>query len=103
MQRLKWFLVGVVVTVFLSDWVRLRYERTMLMDSTNRAIGLADQRAKQVSKCLEAVNTGKEILDTVQVAYLARYKTIEEMDEAKDKLRKVSFEKKLYAKANTEE
>ena len=109
MPRLKWFLTGIVFTLFLMDWARLHIERVQLFHETQIAIDISEQRGNQVGRCLAALEKSKDLMDTAQVAYLARVQTFDEMAKSKDgKQNKKDFlasvkGEKLATKASREE
>jgi hypothetical protein len=103
MPRLKWFLAGVALTIFMTDWARLRIERAGLFHEAQRAITIAEQRGTQVTQCLAALEKSKDLQDTAQVAYLARVQTLDEVVKAKNAKYNFFAAKKANLTASLEE
>lgn len=77
MQKVKWFLIGVILAVCATDWVRLKIERVERAQQEERLIDLAQFQATQVQRCEVTLTKGRHMLEEAQVAYLARVQTID--------------------------
>ena len=80
-MKVKWFLIGVIVTVFLGDWLKMKVERKQLMEVSVSSTELAESRTATVSACEDSLNEVKEMLSDVElrarVAVLVRAQSMD--------------------------
>ena len=79
-MKAKWFLIGVIATTFIGDWLRLRVERSSLIGLATQSLEAAELRASIVSSCTESLANVKGMLTNVelrgQIAILSRAQSL---------------------------
>lgn len=86
-MKARWFLVGVIVTLFFGDWLRMKVEREELLRDESKAQELAEARIKAVASCNKTLNDVKVMLSNyelrAQIAVLARAQSLDLFTRAK--------------------
>lgn len=80
-MQVKWFLIGVIATLFLGDWLKMKVERKQLMELSVSSTGLAESRTATVSACEDSLNEVRVMLSDVElrarVAVLVRAQSMD--------------------------
>lgn len=82
MPRLKWFLIGAIVSMLIGDWLRLKVERSQMVATTSRAVTLAERMSKDTKECLASIQGYQDMLDTTNIVTLARVQTAQLLTKA---------------------
>ncbi len=77
MPRLKWFLIGAILSILIGDWVRLRAERNRMFGITMRSVELAERRGRDTASCLSSLRSSKDLIDSANFVELTRVQTAE--------------------------
>lgn len=80
-MKMRWFLIGVIVTVFFGDWLRMRVERAQLLHDSIQASELAEDSLRSVSSCNQTLASVKDMLSSLelrsQIALLTRAQALD--------------------------
>lgn len=88
MQKLKWFAVGVAITCWFGDWVRLRTERLQMDTNSTRAILQATRAQSDETQCLVELAVNRSLIESrnekTKLATLAREEALQMVKNAEE-------------------
>jgi len=80
-MKARWFLVGVIVTAFFGDWLRMKVEREQLFREAGRAVEVVEEKSKTIDSCNQTLSDVKQMLNSyelrAQIAVLARAQSLD--------------------------
>lgn len=88
MPRLRWFLIGIAVTTFTADYVRLRAQERELQSAATRAEALTVRAQASNTDCLVELAYNKSMIESWEVKTrlitLAQVEALNTLDRAKE-------------------
>jgi len=88
MQKLKWFAVGVALTCWFGDWVRLRAERLQMDTNSTLAVLQATRSQSNETSCLVELAVNRSLIESwtekTKLATLAREEALQMVKRAEE-------------------